>query len=74
MHAVQAARKDAGLEVTDRISLRLDGDETLLDAARGHEDYVAGETLATSLTYDGCGRRADEIEGKPLQIYVERAR
>ena len=74
VHAVQAARRRAGLDVTDRIALRLDGDETLLDAARRHEDYVAGETLATSLTYDAAVGEPTEIEGKPLQIYVERAR
>ena len=46
VHAVQNARKAAGLEVEDRIALALGGDAELLDAARAHEDYVAGETLA----------------------------
>ena len=48
VHAVQAARRDAGLEITDRIALTLDGDAALLDAARAHEGYIAGETLATT--------------------------
>jgi isoleucyl-tRNA synthetase len=74
VHAVQAARKDAGLEVTDRISLTLGGDEALLEAAREHEAYVAGETLATSVGYDGGGDGgAVMIEGRPLEIAVERA-
>ena len=34
VHAVQIARKDAGLEITDRIELALGGDEELLEAAR----------------------------------------
>jgi len=51
VHAVQAARRDAGLEVSDRIALTLDGDEILLNAARTHETYVAGETLATRVDY-----------------------
>ena len=34
VRAVQVARQDAGLEVTDRIVLTLDGDEELLGAAR----------------------------------------
>ena len=49
VHAVQNARKDAGLNVEDRISLTLGGDDELLEAVRAHEDYVTGETLATSL-------------------------
>ena len=41
VHAVQDARKAAGLEVEDRIALTLGGDEELLAAARAYEDYVA---------------------------------
>ena len=48
VHAVQNARKEAGLKVEDRIALALGGDDDLLDAVRAHEDYVTGETLATS--------------------------
>jgi len=59
VHAVQAARRDAGLEVSDRIELTLSGDEDLLLAARAHQDYIAGETLATRIAYesqpDGSG-------------------
>ena len=71
VHAVQNARKEAGLEVTDRIALALGGDDELLDAARAHEAYVAGETLATSVSYDGAdGAAAHKIDGRELQIAV----
>jgi isoleucyl-tRNA synthetase len=74
VHAVQAARRNAGLNVEDRIALTLAGDEELLTAARAHEDYVAGETLATSLAYEGPdGAHQAEIEGRPLKIGVQRA-
>jgi isoleucyl-tRNA synthetase len=74
VHAVQAARKAAGLQVEDRIALTLGGDDELLAATRAHEDYVTGETLATSLSYDGAdGADRAEIEGRELRIAVERA-
>jgi isoleucyl-tRNA synthetase len=74
VHAVQNARRDAGLEVTDRIELVLGGDDELLDAARAHEAYVAGETLATSVSYDGDRAEATaQIEGRDLRIALERA-
>jgi isoleucyl-tRNA synthetase len=62
---VQAARKSAGLNVEDRIALTLGGDDELLQAARAHEDYLARETLATDLAYDGASLDGDraEIEG-----------
>src|SRR5262245_22154310 len=75
VHAVQAARKNAGLEVEDRITLTLGGDEELLAAARAHEAYVAGETLATSLVFDGAQGESEsiEIEGRHLSISVRLA-
>jgi isoleucyl-tRNA synthetase len=74
VHAVQAARKSAGLNVEDRISLTLAGDGELLNAIREHEPYVSGETLATSLSYDGDGAgEATHVEGMELRIGVSRA-
>jgi isoleucyl-tRNA synthetase len=74
VRAVQEARKQAGLEVSDRISLALGGDEELLAAAREHEAYIAGETLATSVDYaaNGAGEKAT-IEGRELRIAVSKA-
>jgi isoleucyl-tRNA synthetase len=74
VHAVQRARKDTGLAVEQRIALRLGGDGELLRAARAHERYVTGETLATSIAYDldGAGEPAT-IEGRELRIALERA-
>ncbi|MBA3359652.1 MAG: class I tRNA ligase family protein, partial [Thermoleophilaceae bacterium] len=74
VHAVQIARKEAGLEVEDRIALGLGGDEDLLEAVRAHEGYVTGETLATSLELgDADGGQPATIEGRELTIAVRRA-
>jgi isoleucyl-tRNA synthetase len=74
VHAIQNARKTAGLNIEDRITLTLGGDDELLDAVRANEDYVTGETLATSLSYDGAsGGETTAIEGRPLTIAVSRA-
>jgi isoleucyl-tRNA synthetase len=72
VHAVQSARKAAGLAVEDRIALRLGGDGDLLDAARAHEPYVAGETLALEVTFGGADGHEATIEGRDLRIGVER--
>ena len=75
VHAVQTARKAAGLAVEDRIALALGGDAELLDVAREHEAYVAGETLATSVAYrdgDLTGEVAS-VDGRELRIAVRRA-
>ena len=70
VHAVQSARKAAGLEVEDRIALALGGDEELLAAARAHEDYVRGETLARSRSFeaDGSATSGDHRRAAQLRI------
>jgi isoleucyl-tRNA synthetase len=73
VQAVQNARREAGLEITDRIELELGGDDELLAAARAHEDYLAGEVLATSVAYGGGVGGAARIDGRDLRIAVTRA-
>ncbi|HEX3174738.1 MAG TPA: isoleucine--tRNA ligase [Solirubrobacterales bacterium] len=73
VHAVQNARKAAGLEITDRIELSLGGDPDLLDAARAHEQYLANEVLATSVAYDASSGPMASIDGRELTIVVTRA-
>lgn len=45
---VQQARRDAGLEVSDRITLTIAGSAEVQAAARTHEQLITSETLATS--------------------------
>jgi isoleucyl-tRNA synthetase len=82
VHAVQNARKSAGLQVEDRIELALDGDPALMDAAEAHRDYLAGETLAVELTLgDAPAQSANSmdyseqavIDGLALTIALGRA-
>ena len=76
VHAVQNARKNAGLEITDRISLDLGGDPELLAAAQTHSEYLSGEVLATALTFSGGEGEASEsqtIDGRELTIGIGRS-
>jgi isoleucyl-tRNA synthetase len=71
VHAVQGARRDAGLEITDRIVLSLAGDEELVGAARTHEQYIAGETLAVEVAYESLNGAAPvKIDGRELRVGV----
>ena len=82
MHAVQNARRSAGLAVEDRIELLLSGDSDLVGAAKEHRDYVAGETLAVGLQLGADTAAAgplgyaeeSEIDGRALTIQLGRAR
>jgi isoleucyl-tRNA synthetase len=75
VHAVQNARKDAGLAVEDRIELQLGGAGELLAAAEEHRAYLAGETLATELTIDAAENDGSThtIDGHELRIKLQKS-
>jgi isoleucyl-tRNA synthetase len=80
VHAVQGARKAAGLRVEDRIELALAGELALVEAAQRFSDYVAGETLAVELPLrDDAGSGPWEhseqasIDGLELTIKLRRS-
>jgi isoleucyl-tRNA synthetase len=75
VRAVQQARRDAGLDVSDRISLTLGGSEAVLSAARAHEALVAAETLATSYVVGEVtgGTTAALGDGEQARIELVRA-
>ncbi|NLL83438.1 MAG: isoleucine--tRNA ligase [Lentisphaerae bacterium] len=49
---IQGMRKEADLDVSDRITLNVSGDASLQSALETHADYICGETLCTSLRWD----------------------
>jgi isoleucyl-tRNA synthetase len=49
VRAVQQARRDAGLDVSDRITLAIGADEVTRSAVSAHAEFVKAETLAVDL-------------------------
>ncbi|HEX8226946.1 MAG TPA: isoleucine--tRNA ligase [Candidatus Saccharimonadales bacterium] len=67
---VQNARKQAGLDVDDRISLSLvTHDAELAQAIKEHTETIKAETLAKELTTDG----AAQAEGYTAQVQIDSA-
>ncbi|WP_203336108.1 isoleucine--tRNA ligase [Nocardioides limicola] len=55
VRAVQQARRDGGLDVSDRIALVIAGAPAVLEAASAHRDLISSETLATSCDVTAAG-------------------
>lgn len=70
IRAVQNARKQAGLNVEDRITLRLQSDDSeLVKAIEEHADTIKLETLATDIETDVANEiTVAKIEGAELHI------
>ena len=55
VNRVQRLRKDAGLQVADRIRLGVRGTPELVNAVDAHRDFIAAETLAWEVDIGGQG-------------------
>jgi isoleucyl-tRNA synthetase len=75
IRTVQNARKDAGLDVSDRIALTLGGAPELVSVAQEFERLVADEVLATSVAFNGAedATFTATVDGHELRVGVARA-
>jgi isoleucyl-tRNA synthetase len=67
---IQNIRKDSGFEVTDKIKVYLQKNDTLEEAVKGNVDYIKSETLTEELVFDnindGTEIEFDEIKQKVI--------
>ncbi|HWM93040.1 MAG TPA: isoleucine--tRNA ligase [Thermoanaerobaculia bacterium] len=73
---IQVLRKDAGLEVSDRIRIQYTADESLAALIMENGDYIAGETLALDLLRTNEapeGAKSVKLGIESVQIAVVRA-
>lgn len=73
----QELRKQAGLQVTDRISLRYEASVTLAEAIHAHRADICSETLAISLEAGepgpGMAVSQAEFDGEKLMLALEKS-
>ncbi|WP_433725864.1 isoleucine--tRNA ligase [Actinoplanes sp. CA-051413] len=74
IRVVQQARRDADLDVSDRIALRIAASPVVAAAVDVHRDFVAAETLATALTLDEAvtGFSGEVGDGETVTVSVTR--
>ena len=74
VHYIQNLRKTSGLEVADRINLRVEATEPLRRAIERHDDYIKTETLCLSLQVSllPAGEDGEVINGEALRVTLEK--
>jgi isoleucyl-tRNA synthetase len=76
VHHIQQLRKEAGLDVSDRIVLYVDGDEALQPVLDAHGAYLMAETLSTGIRRGAAGRDGAKdvaVDGLKATVALERA-
>jgi len=73
---VQQARREAGLDVSDRIRLTVGAHSPLAEAIAAHASFIAAETLAVALDVrplDSVGAPAHAVGDAAIKVALERA-
>ena len=76
VNRVQNLRKDSGLEITDRILLKVDTNELVQNAIMANKDYVCNEVLANDVQFEALGGEAlvtDLVEAEDAKIGLVKA-
>jgi isoleucyl-tRNA synthetase len=74
VRALNDLRKEAGLDIADRIRLTLATDEPAVrDAVEAHRDYVAGEVLAVELAFGDAGDHEITVDGHQIRVGLTKA-
>ena len=75
VRVVQNARKDAGLHVSDRIALGVDGSSAVVEAVKCHAALIASQTLALDLEFGvGDGVVSEhEMRGEKFRLSIRKA-
>lgn len=69
---IQSMRKDANLDYTDRIYLRIEGDESLMEAFSSFKEYILSSTQAEEKSSVGGLDKVWDISGLELKISIEK--
>ena len=76
VNRIQRLRKEAGFRFTDRIVLWVSGGGPVLEAVRGHADYIRAETLARRLEVGRASapdmEQEVDIDGHGVVVGVQR--
>jgi len=72
---IQDARKQSGLEVTDRITLHLDTDAVVQGWLHDHIDHMASQVLATAVSFEPVDDSAFtcELDDRTVRFSIERS-
>ena len=74
IRAVQQARREAGLHVSDRIRLVLGAETVVRGRVEPHMGMVSAETLATEVVWDDSAEPNVDLEGARVHVSLTAVR
>ena len=73
VNRIQNMRKKSGLEITDRIKVQIEPNDTVTNAVNAFGDYVARQVLADSITLEANDGQTVEFDDFNLHINITKS-
>ncbi len=70
VNRIQNLRKDSGFEVTDKIKVYIQNNDTLAKAIKENENYIKSETLTETLVLESEVKNGSEIEFDEIKTRI----
>jgi len=72
VNRIQNIRKEAGFDVTDKITIKIEDHEFVREAVKRHAKYIGSQTLATAVTLSGSfsGKSVREVEIDEVTVKI----
>ena len=72
VNKLNTMRRDSGLDVTDRINVKIKSTDKVQSMYQYHQDYIRNEVLALSISFeDNIGTEWD-LNGEPAKIELNK--
>lgn len=73
VNKVNSMRREAKLDVSDRIVLKMDTTFRVREAFKHHADWIQKEILAVQVVMDSCSGEEWDLNGEPAKIEIQKA-
>jgi isoleucyl-tRNA synthetase len=72
VNKINTMRRDHGLDVSDRIRVKMETTDRVRKSFETHQDYISKEILAVSIEFTSCQGTVWDLNGEPAKIHIQK--
>jgi isoleucyl-tRNA synthetase len=72
VNKINTMRRDVGLEVVDRIRLKIEGSPRVEECFKEYKSYITGETLTVDVQFGACEGTSWDLNGEETKISIHK--
>ena len=72
VNKINSTRREMGLDVTDRITIKMETSDRVKACLQQHGDYIRNEVLAVAVDFGKCEGAVWDLNGEPARALIEK--